>query len=92
MTHMVTVGIRALQQNAAAVVSRAEAGEVIGVTERGRLVAQLVPVSGRPRTELLAEAGLLRRATRSLADLPAPLRPGDRTAGDILAEMRADER
>jgi prevent-host-death family protein len=92
MTHMATVGIRALQQNASAVVARAEAGEVIGVTDRGRLVAQLVPISGRPRTELLAGSGLLRRATRSLADLPAPVRPGDRTASEILAEMRADER
>ena len=92
MTYMATVGIRALQQNASAVVARAEAGEVIGVTERGRLVAQLVPASGRPRTELLADAGLLRRSTRSLADLPAPLKPGERTANEILAEMRADER
>jgi prevent-host-death family protein len=92
MTHMATVGIRSLQQNASAVVARAEAGEVIGVTERGRLVAQLMPVSGRPRTDLLAEAGLLRRATRSLADLPSPLRPIDRTASEILVEMRADER
>jgi len=90
---MASVGIRALQQHASAVVSRAEAGEIIDVTDRGRLVARLVPTSARPLEQLRA-AGLIRLAVRKLSELPAPIRlpDGSPSAGSILAEMRADER
>jgi prevent-host-death family protein len=93
MTHMASVGIRSLQQNASAVVSRAEAGEVIDVTDRGRLVARLVPTRGGAMERLVA-AGLIRPATRKVSDLPPPIRlqSGSRSASSILAEMRADER
>ena len=37
------VGVRALQQNASEVVKRAAAGEIIDITDRGRLVARMVP-------------------------------------------------
>lgn len=86
------VGIRALQQNASAVVARAAAGEVIGITDRGRPVAQLVPVS-RDRLAALEAAGLARRARRRLKDLPPP-RAGDRgpSLGQLLAEARHGER
>jgi len=41
---MESVGIRALKQNASAVVARAAAGESIEITDRGRPVARLVPL------------------------------------------------
>ena len=87
------VGVRALQQNASEVVKRAAAGEIIDITDRGRLVARMVPAHLRGM-EALRSAGLVRDATRSLADLPPPLptAPGERTLGEILAEQREDER
>ena len=71
---MERVGIRALQQHASEVVRRAAAGEVVEVTDRGRLVARLVPASGS-RLETWVEAGIARPARLGISDLPAPLRP-----------------
>lgn len=88
-----SVGIRALQQNASAVVARAAEGVIIEVTDRGRPVAHLVPVP-RGRLAALVDAGLARRARRSVVDLDPPLPPeaGKRSLGDLLADARADER
>lgn len=94
MTHMESIGIRALQQNASAVVARAEAGEVIEITDRGRPVARLVPVRASSRLQALVDAGRLRLAKSSLKDTPPPLPlpAGARSLSQILAEMRANER
>jgi prevent-host-death family protein len=93
MEHMKTVGIRALKQNASAVVADAAAGEVVIITDRGRPVAQLIPV---PATHLerLRAAGLTRPRRRSPADLPepSPLQPGERSLTDTLRDMRDEER
>ena len=87
------VGVRALQQNASEVVKRAAAGEIIDITDRGRLVARMVPAHVRGM-EALRSAGLVREATRSPADLAPPLalEPGQPTLGEILAKQREHER
>lgn len=88
-----SVGIRALQQNASAVVARAAAGEVIEITDRGRPVAQLIPVS-QGRLAALVTAGLATPARCRPRDLPPPLPApsGTPSLSDLLAEMREDER
>ncbi len=92
MKHMSTVGIRALKQNASAVVRRAAAGDVITITDRGRPVAQLVPL----RTSRLAElrqAGLVRAATVEPAALALPTAHAEGASlGEIARAMRDDER
>lgn len=86
---MKELGIRALKQNASAVVADAAAGESITITDRGRPVARLIPLpSGR--LDALVAAGRARPARRLLADLDPP-RPGP-ALSDALAAMRADER
>ncbi|MEI6403679.1 MAG: type II toxin-antitoxin system prevent-host-death family antitoxin [Actinomycetota bacterium] len=86
---MAEIGIRALKQNASAVVARVAAGEVIVVTDRGRPVAQLSPLpSGRLST--LHATGQARPPKRSLAELPAPSRGPSIT--EVLLAMRHDER
>jgi prevent-host-death family protein len=86
---MTEVGIRALKQNASAVVAEVAAGATVIVTDRGRPVARMTPI---PRTPLqgLIEAGLARSAKRSIADLPAP-EPGP-PVSEVLSAMRDDER
>lgn len=93
MSHMSTVGVRALKQNASAVVARAAAGEAITITDRGRAVARLVPLSGDRLAEL-ESAGHLRPARRSLLDLepPATRARGEQPLSAVLDEMRLDER
>lgn len=68
---MSEVGIRALKQNASAVVADASAGETVTITDRGRAVAQLTPIPAS-RLQQLITAGKARPAKRNLADLPAP--------------------
>lgn len=89
-----TVGLRALQQNASAVVARAVAGEEVVITDRGRPVARIVPLQTRPRgLQELIDEGLLTPATRSISDLPPPMAlSGGPTASEILAEMREADR
>lgn len=92
LTHMATVGVRELQQHASAVVRRAAAGEEVGVTDRGRLVARLVPIAESPLEALIAN-GHARPATRRIADLGEPLTAtGQRSLSTLLAEQREDER
>ncbi len=90
---MSTVGIRALKQNASEVVGRAENGEIVTITRRGKPVARVVPIVAS-RLEQLRAAGLTTPATRRPEDLRPPLRlpPGHPTPSEILREMRDDER
>jgi prevent-host-death family protein len=86
---MAEVGIRALKQNASAVVAQAAAGEIVTITSRGRPVALMTPIP-KSRLQGLADAGLVTVATRETADLPTPIEGPSLT--EVLAEMREDER
>jgi prevent-host-death family protein len=87
---MSTVGVRALKQNASAVVAEAAAGEVITITDRGRPVAQLVPLPAGRLAQLVA-AGRARPPRRSIRDLPRPL-AAPVSLSAALAESRDAER
>ncbi len=89
MKHMAEVGIRALKQNASAVVAAAAAGETVTVTDRGRPVAQLTALPSSPLERLVA-AGRARPPRRDIRDLPAP-EPGH-SASAALQAMRDSER
>jgi prevent-host-death family protein len=70
------VGIRELRQNLSVYLRRVAAGERLEVTERGRPVAQLVPLpdASDPLARLAARGRLARRASGRLADLGPPVR------------------
>lgn len=90
---MVRIGIRELRQNASEYVRRAEKGETIEVTDRGRPVAHLTPLP-QPMSVLerwIAE-GKATRPTGNWADLPLarPLPPGSPSTQQILDELRED--
>jgi prevent-host-death family protein len=55
------IGVRELRQHASHYLDRVKAGETIEVTERGRLVALLVPPhpAAGPREQLIASGRLL---------------------------------
>ena len=94
MTHMKSVGIRMLQQNAAAIVREVSRGVAVEVTERGRPVARLVPLAAKDTIGLLESVGSLRRARKDLEDLgePLPVPKGQEPASRRLARMRRHER
>ena len=90
---MKTVGIRALKQNASAVVADAESGEAVTITDRGRPVAQLIPLSASELDTMVA-ARQARPPKRSLAELgdPPRRRRGQRELSAVLSDTRDDER
>ena len=87
------IGIRELRQNASEYVRRAEAGETIEVTDRGRPVARLsrLPEGDSILERLIAEG----KATPAQGDLlelgpPPPPTPGARSLSGVLDELRED--
>ncbi len=86
---MSEVGIRALKQNASAVVADAASGETVTITDRGRPVAQLTAIPAS-RLRGLIDAGRARSARRNIAELCAPDNGPDVSAE--LSAMRDAER
>ena len=92
-----SIGIRELRQHASVYVDLVEKGQTVDITNRGRLVARLVPARDvESPLERLIAAGILHPAEDpgSLLDIePAPAVPeGQPTASEILLKMREEER
>ena len=90
---MSEVGIRALKQNASAVVAEAASGELVTITDRGRPVAMMGPVGSDVLADMV-RVGRARPARTRLIDLPRPARRrrGAPPLSDVLEEMRDRER
>jgi prevent-host-death family protein len=80
---MSEVGIRALKQNASAVVADAASGETVTITDRGRPVAQMTAIPAS-RLQALIDTGRARPARTSIAGLSPP-EPGP----DVSAQLRS---
>jgi prevent-host-death family protein len=86
---MADVGIRELKQHLSEYLDRAERGEVLRVTDRGRPKALLGPVPGRARIEDGIRAGWITPGTGSPLG-PARRAKGSRRVLDVLAEDRGE--
>ena len=89
---MERIGVRELRQHASRYLDRVKAGETVEVTERGKLVALLVPPE--PATsarERLVASGRLIPAKRPFT-LPrrVPPLPGTADTGAVLNELREE--
>lgn len=86
------IGIRELRQHASRYLAAVQAGETVEITDRGRLVALLVPPPGDDlRAGLIASRELI-PATRDLRDhMPVAGAPGENLS-QALANLRAQER
>lgn len=86
-----TVGIRELRQNASVWVAKAEAGVIVQITDRGRPVARLVPLTSAEQTRdnLIAESQLIPATAPRAAFSGADLLKGP-SLTSILDEQRAD--
>jgi len=91
---MLSIGIRELRQHASRYVGMARAGQRIAVTDRGTLVAYLVPADAGSPLARLAAAGHYTPPVGRLLDLPAPppTPPGGRALAAVVEELRGDER
>lgn len=85
--------MRELRQNASKYLDKVKAGESIEVTERGQLVALLVPPSPSARAvdRLIAEGQLLPAESGRPWRLPIPVPVrAELDSGAVLDEMRED--
>jgi prevent-host-death family protein len=84
-----TVGIRELKDGISEIIERAEAGEPITITRRGKPVAQIVSATTPPHL-----AGLIAQGTVKAAEAgryvpkPAKLRTAGKTTADYVSEGR----
>jgi prevent-host-death family protein len=88
------VGVRELRQHASRYLARVERGESIEITDRGRLVARLVPAGSDAWSDLVA-SGLVTvpdEGVDLLDHIPAALPDGSETMSEVLGRLRADER
>jgi prevent-host-death family protein len=93
-----SIGIRELRQHASRYVAMAKQGKRVPVTDRGELVAYLVPAHEPSTTfQRMVAAGQVRLAKGKLAETLASLEPlkaepGEKTLSEVLREMRDEER
>ncbi len=87
MCYMDRVGVRELRQNLSVYLRRVKQGESLEVTERGTVVAELVPKPEPidPLERMISE-GRARPAQRSWDELPPPLKTDDPLAGTKALE------
>lgn len=84
---MAEVGVRELRDHLSRYLERVEAGEEVVVTDRGRAVARMVPMSGERTVDRLVREGKVTPATTRKRSRPAPLTTAG-TVSDLVAEQR----
>lgn len=89
---MLKIGVRELRQHASRYLDRVKAGETVEVTERGRLIALLQPVTGTgaARERLIAGGRLVPAAAPFQVPRPVKARPGTPSTGDVLDDLRTE--
>jgi prevent-host-death family protein len=83
------VGVRELRDHLSAWLGAVASGKEITVTERGKPIARIVPLSGRSKLDQLIAEGLVVAASRPAE--PAGVRPPipvKGSVGDIVIEQR----
>jgi prevent-host-death family protein len=88
---MKAIGVRELRQNASRYLAEVAAGESIEITDRGRPVARLVPITGDPWQDLISAGEVVRAARPVNVD---DIKPGayPHSASKFLEELRSNER
>ena len=89
---MSEVPVRELQQNTAGVLARVKLGEHIDITERGAVVARLLPAEENPMAALINTGKLRPAALSGTAPRPSGPVKTDHQAGQLLRELRDTER
>jgi prevent-host-death family protein len=84
---MTEVGIRELRDRLSQYLDRVQEGEEVVITNRGRAVARMLPMSGERTIDRLVREGKVTAATRRRRSLPTPLKTKG-TVSDLVADQR----
>jgi prevent-host-death family protein len=85
---MADVGVRELKQHLSEYLDRAERGELVRVTDRGRPKALIGPLPGRARIDEGVAEGWITSGTGSLR--PVTRGTSARRVADVVAEDRGE--
>jgi prevent-host-death family protein len=89
---MEQIPIRALNQHTAEVLARVEHGEIVEVTNRGRPVARIVPITADTMADLVASGTVIPPTVAGPVPMPGvPAVPGPE-AGELTSALRDEER
>lgn len=89
---MTQVAVRTLNQDTAGVLARVKRGESIEITERGVVIARIVPAQDSPASRLIATGRLRMPTIEGPPPRPrGPVRTTDES-GQLLGGLRGDER
>jgi prevent-host-death family protein len=86
------IPIRALNQDTAGVLARVERGETVEITNRGRPIARIVPVTADIMADLVASGVVLPPTIAGPIPMPTVPAPVDSEAGQLLSGLRDEER
>lgn len=90
MCYMMRIGVRELRQNASRYLDHVTAGEIVEVTQRGRLVARIVPAGGDAWDDLIVSGEVVPAGSDEDLLVEPPGSYGELSAE--LDRLRADER
>ena len=86
------IPIRSLNQDTAGVLARVEHGEVVEITNRGRPIARIVPVSPDSMAELVANGTLTPPTILAPFAMPSVAADLGPDAGELMTVLRDEER
>lgn len=91
---MKRIGVRELNQQTSRVIERVRQGETLEITERGQVVARLVPAVPvpEPLERLITEGRVVPPALTGPIQMPPVLGDPEVDVASVLAEMRDEER
>jgi prevent-host-death family protein len=88
---MESIGVRELRQSASQYLSRVAAGELFEITDRGRPIARLVPITDDPWQDLINAGEVVPRTGRLDIREMTP-DSHDFSASEALEQLRSAER
>ncbi|MBW3575967.1 MAG: type II toxin-antitoxin system prevent-host-death family antitoxin [Actinobacteria bacterium] len=84
---MAEVGIRELRDHLSKYLERVQGGDELVVTDRGRAIARVLPMSGERTIDRLVREGKVTPAKTRKRSLPTPIESKG-TVSDLVAEQR----
>ncbi|MGK2957592.1 MAG: type II toxin-antitoxin system Phd/YefM family antitoxin [Acidimicrobiales bacterium] len=84
---MTEVGIRELRDHLSRYLERVQVGEEVVITDRGRAIARVLPMSGERTIDRLIREGRVTPAKKPKQPAPRPIKTAG-TVSDLVAEQR----
>jgi antitoxin (DNA-binding transcriptional repressor) of toxin-antitoxin stability system len=80
-----------LNQQTASVLARVKNGETVEVTERGQLIARIVPATGGELDDLIAAGRVIPATDHTPFTMPTIKAPPGSDAGQLIRQLRDEE-